>query len=390
VNTNKEIGAIYSAGLVQGVVLVAFPAASTIITSPHAYNFSSTAYGSLFIPQALLSIAASALNPALCRKIGSKKVFLLGLTANLISMLLLALSWIAMKDQALSYPMLLIATGSLGLGFGLLVPTLNGMAALLKPEKIDSLLLMLNALLGVGTALAPLFISLFVVIGFWWGLPTLLVCSLIALLLYSYPLALPGGKITISSKSSLDIPERFWIFAAFALLYGIIETLNGNWVSIYMSKHLHADIKIQSMALTAFWGMVTFGRLFFSAIQKFFREQLAFQISPFISAAAFLIIAYLPQGAEYWAIAAFGLTGLGCSTLLPLIISFGSKQLKSIAASIPGMIISFYLLGYGIAAFGVGPLEEMAHLDLRMIYAIGALVAFILGLISLVIIQTKK
>jgi MFS family permease len=157
-----------------------------------------------------------------------------------------------------------------------------------------------------------------------------------------------------------------------------------------MKNTFHAPLAIQSFALAAFWGMVTFGRVFFAAMKKYFREGLAFQISPFISSLAFILIATLPPNAQYWAVAAFGLSGFGCSTLLPLIISFGSQQLEMIASSIPGMVISFYLLGYGIAAFGVGPLEEIARINLRAIYAIGSLIAFLLGIISLMIIETDK
>lgn len=385
----KECVAIYSAALLQGITLVAFPAASTILTSPDAFNFSSTAYGSLFIPQALLSILAAALNPKLCRMFTSKSIFLFGLVANLFAMALLAASVITMNDQVLAHTILLFATACLGLGFGLTVPTLNAMGALLYPTRIDNTLLIINALLGIGTALAPVFIALFTAIGFWWELPLLLVVLINVLLFFSQPLSLPGGNIQTKWQdySERSIPSRFWIFAIFALLYGIIETINGNWVSIYMSTHLKASLAIQSLALTAFWGMVTFGRLFFAAIDKSFREQLAYQISPFISAVAFLIIAALPEGENYMAIFAFGLIGFGCSTLLPLTISFGSQQLKSMATSIPGMFISFYLLGYGIAAFGVGPLVEAAHIGLRDIYLFGAAISVILGFVSLKIVK---
>jgi NAD(P)-dependent dehydrogenase (short-subunit alcohol dehydrogenase family) len=48
-----------------------------------------------------------------------------------------------------------------------------------------------------------------------------------------------------------------------------------------------------------------------------------------------------------------------CSALLPLVISFGQAELKTIAASVAGGLIAFYQIGYGIAAFGVGPLMRM-------------------------------
>ena len=40
--TEKEAKVVYAAGLVQGIVLVTFPAASTIFTDPGEYDLSNT------------------------------------------------------------------------------------------------------------------------------------------------------------------------------------------------------------------------------------------------------------------------------------------------------------------------------------------------------------
>jgi hypothetical protein len=61
----REIGAVYLAGTVQGVALVTFPAASTIFTSPSYYGLSNTAYGGMFLPQAVTAIASSLLGAGL-------------------------------------------------------------------------------------------------------------------------------------------------------------------------------------------------------------------------------------------------------------------------------------------------------------------------------------
>ena len=194
-----------------------------------------------------------------------------------------------------------------------------------------------------------------------------------------------GLKITEEesqqSVETTQMPALAYVFIAFAFLYGIVETLNGNWVSIYMSKHLGAPMNLQALALIAFWGMVTFGRIFFSVMSRVLSESVAFQLAPLLSAIAFVLIASLLAGQSTLAVLAFGLVGFGCSVLLPLCISFGGKQLKTYAASVPGMIISSYLLGYGVAAFGVGPLQEFAHISLRIIYLIGALIACLLWLL---------
>lgn len=384
----KEIAVIYAAGLAQGIALVAFPAASTIFTNPQEFNFSNTDYGSLFIPQVVVAIIASALSMKLSKYYGSKIVFLVGLIANLMAMGLLSFSAFVMNNHSLAYGTLLCATGFLGLGFGLTIPTLNTMAALLYPEKVERAILILNALLGIGTALAPVFIAIFMGLGIWWGLPTLIAILIILLILVSYPLKLPGGNIKIASQLSTSMPmsHHFWIFAAFALFYGMIETLNGNWVTIYMSQQVNASIFIQSMALTTFWGMVTFGRVFFALIEKKCKEQKTYQILPFIAAVAFVLITFIHPHNEYWGVFAFGMAGFGCSALLPLTISFGNSMIPSSS----GGIIAFYLLGVGVAAFGAGPLQEIAHINLQEIYSIGIGISLALGAIAYLIIKSQK
>ena len=47
------------------------------------------------------------------------------------------------------------------------------MTAAFHPDKIDASVLTLNVLLGVGTALAPVLVAIFVGLGFWWGLAVL-------------------------------------------------------------------------------------------------------------------------------------------------------------------------------------------------------------------------
>jgi MFS family permease len=81
---------------------------------------------------------------------------------------------------------------------------------------------------------------------------------------------------------------------------------------------------------------------------------------------------------------AFALAGFGCSALLPLTISFGQERLASMSAAMAGLVIAFYELGYGIAAFGVGPLRR-AGLTLPDLYAASAVVAVALGLLSLAV-----
>ena len=369
-----EIFSIYCAGLFQGIALVAFPAASSVFTSPHEFNLSLAAYGGLFIPQALLSIATSLLSSKL-RKIRS--LFLWGLLANLLAMVLLTVS-ATLVHHPLAYPILLVATSCLGIGFGFTVPSINTFASLFFPKKIDSAILILNALLGLGTALAPVFVAVFIGLGFWWGLPLMMSAAIAALLLFSIALQLKEGHAV--SRTIHAIPKRFWLFAGCALLYGIVETVNGNWATVYMSTTVHAATGMASLALALFWAMITLGRLTFAGLNN---EKLIYCILPFIVAASFL---YISTNAVF-SILKFALAGLGCSALLPLTISLGQHQLKSISTSVAGGIIAFYLLGYGIASFGVGALQ--GFLGLSAIFRLSAILAILLGSLSFLVSYRK-
>ena len=87
--TQAETRVVYAAGAAQGIVLVTFPAASTIFTSSSEYGLSNTQYGVLFLPQVAAAITASLLGGWLARRFGTKRVYLAGLASGLVSMLLL-------------------------------------------------------------------------------------------------------------------------------------------------------------------------------------------------------------------------------------------------------------------------------------------------------------
>src|SRR5258708_21980347 len=72
-------------------------------------------------------------------------------------------------NQPVPYGLLLVATACLGAGFGLTVPAINALTAAFHPDRVDASVLVLNALLGLGTVLAPVFVAIFVGLGFWWG-----------------------------------------------------------------------------------------------------------------------------------------------------------------------------------------------------------------------------
>jgi hypothetical protein len=111
-------------------------------------------------------------------------------------------------------------------------------------------------------------------------------------------------------------------------------------------------------------------------------------VLPFVLVGVFLVIASLSEGDDVAGVLAFGVAGLGCSALLPLTISFAQADLTAISAATAGMVIACYQLGYGLAAFGAGPLQD-AGVSLPAIFGGAAIAAAVMAGLSFVITRPQ-
>jgi FHS family glucose/mannose:H+ symporter-like MFS transporter len=376
-----EIGLLYLSGVAQGLALVTFPAASTIFTDPNGFNLSSTQYGAMFIPQVVLAILASAFGSRLARRFGLRGVLLFGLCGDLAAMALLAGSPSMMGTPA-AYVVLCAATGALGAGFGATVMALNTLVEGFFPRNADGAVLLLNALLGVGTALAPVLVALFTALGLWWALPLLMVVLLAGLL---------GGtlraqlRLPYNAAGDGGLPPRFWLYAAAVLLYGVAETLCGNWATLYLAGQRGVSGQKAAFALTAFWVMVTLGRVLIAVLERIVASRWIYLALPVLLGLAFQIVANAGGAAS--GIAAFAAAGFACSAFLPLSISFAGAEFPRQAATMSGALIAFYQVGYGIAAFGVGPLRQRAGLDYSVMFSGAGIVALALAFVAFTLIR---
>ena len=383
-----EIGLINVSGLVQGLALVTFPAASSIFTSPQGFGFSASRYGMMFIPQVALAILASGFGPRLAHRWTLKRVLQAGLSADLLAMILLAGSRLLVEVPGAAYAMLLVATGSLGFGFGAAVMAMNTYAQTFAPGHEDRSVLVLNGLLGAGTALAPLFVAIFLGAGVWWLMPLMVAAALTALLLLGTKVPLEASVGDVGNAASAErLPGRFWLFAAAVLLYGVAETLNGNWSGPYLTRERGLSAESASFALMAFWAMVTVGRILCATASERTVPWIYAGL-PVVLIAAFQMVSHASGEAE--SIVAFGLSGFGCSAFFPLCISLSGQEFPRLTAAMSGALVAFYQAGYGVAAFGVGPLRESAGLPFHTIYSWGSAIAVAMFAVAFAVAQLRR
>jgi FHS family glucose/mannose:H+ symporter-like MFS transporter len=390
VASRTEIAVVYLAAVVQGLALVTFPAASSIFTSPDGFGFDSTRYGTMFLPQVVLAVLASGLAPKLARRWSLRRVLLMGFAGDIVSMALLALSVLLLGAPDMAFGILLVASGALGLGFGATVMALNTYAETFFPESADRAVLLLNALLGLGTALAPVLVAAVIAIEAWWLLPVVVAGIMMLILGVALAQPLRASAETVGSGAPRRIgwsglPPRFWLYAAAVLLYGVLETLSGNWAMLYLSGERGVSARGASYALTAFWTMVTVGRLLIAAISRWVPARWIYVALPILLLVAFQFASHAQS--ETGGIIALGLAGLACSAFLPLSISFGGNEFPRLSAVMAGELIAFYQLGYGIAAFGIGPLHDLVGLSFSTLFASGSIVAVPLAVVATLVIR---
>jgi len=211
--------------------------------------------------------------------------------------------------------------------------------------------------------------------------------ALTALLLLSTKMPLAASAVAHGGTAE-RLPWSFWLFATAVLLYGVAETLNGNWSGQYLTRERGLSAGSASFALMAFWAMVTVGRILFATVSSERTVPWIYAGLPVVLIAAFQMVSGARGAAE--SIVAFGLSGLGCSAFFPLSISLCGQEFPKQGALTSGELVAFYQAGYGVAAFGVGPLRDLAGLSFQAIYSWGSVIGVAMFGIAFVVGQLRR
>src|SRR4029450_9360354 len=137
-------------------------------------------------------------------------------------------------------------------------------------------------------------------------------------------------------------PDAFGFFAGAVFVYGILETLNGNWAMLYLTGERGVSARGAAFALAAFWVMVTLGRVAVAMIARYVPARCTYAPLPVLLFITFQIVSHV-QG-QAGGIIALGLAGLACSAFLPLSISFGGKEFPHLSALMAGERVAVYSL----------------------------------------------
>ncbi|MBJ7449750.1 MAG: MFS transporter [Parachlamydiales bacterium] len=382
------ISALYLQGLIQGIAFTTIPAAGNFLTSSQGFNLTTSQYGSLFLPMILGAILSSFFGGELAKRIGIKVIFGIGGVFNIAAMAIFA----ALPLTNTFLPLLYIGMFLLGSGFGANLTTLNSFVLHYFPKKSSAALTALHSCLGIGTAIGPLTFSSFLKMKMWWVDPLLISAAFLILLVWSlvvFPLRINFVKTKKTIHSSHGTAH--WIiyvaFASIALLYGICETTFGNWGPYFLHNQRGFSQTLADEALALFWGTLTAGRIIvvilcLSIAPKWIYRSLA----PIIITALIVLLLTTNQS---MALIAFALAGLGCSAFLPLTINLAQKSFMPIAQAVSGEMVAIYMLGYGLAAEGIGLIHRYTTMSWNMLFCWLILVSGLIALLTFIVARRK-
>ncbi|GAB4225418.1 MAG: hypothetical protein Tsb0021_00060 [Chlamydiales bacterium] len=360
------------------------PAASIILTSKDYQNLTANEYGGLFLPMIILAILISGIGGNFARQHGIRSLLLPSILCNAISMSLLATTQGTLDHPLTTYALLLVGMAMLGAGFGGCLTALNAAVVEMFPKKSATALTSLHALLGIGTVLGPMSLSVCHAIEQWWLAPfsVSVILTCLFFLAFLYPTIGVQDTITLHEDSPNNhVPRLLWVFLAITFLYGFCETVVGNWAPLYLSKVIKLPVPYPNYALAAFWGMVTIGRLLISLITNWISFRWFHALLPVFVSITFLTIPIItsPEGSVF----IMGLAGLCCSGLLPLNIGFGELAFSNFREIVSGRCICAYMTGYGAAAYGLGSMQSWNILPLNKIFYFATFPAIFLAILSL-------
>lgn len=356
--------AAYGGAFVVGATLVSFPASSVFLRASH--GFSDAQYGAIYLPQLVAALAGAVLGGVASRAWSLRGLYMASLALFLSAQGLLATS--AFLDADLAFIVIMVATASFGFGFGFGGGPLNGIVAALFPRTPNSAITALHMCAGAGLTVAPLAFAQLAAINQWVLGPVLLGVITVAMLALTLATRLPQPAPLAQSTANTLSPARdpvFWIVAIAAVAYALVEGTFSNWAILYLQDDVGLKVGIAAGALTAFWGMLTLGRLAATLLALRLRPLVFLCILPPLMVFALAgVRAIETPGA---ALLGFGFAGLACSAFFPMLVGFCAESHPRSVSWIAAMLTAALMIGVGLGSYAIGYLRGI--LAIRDLYA---------------------
>lgn len=384
----------YGYAFFQGFCLILIPAASFILKQEPFGSLSEHQYGGSFLPMNLSAVLVTVFFRAFLRRFGRQTLLAAGLAAHGVYAGALGAAALAGPSNAAVFFWLLLANLSLGIGFGLLISTANLAMVELHSEERDIYLMGLHGLLGVGAALAPAAVEFFFSRGLWryshaaylifWAA---LMASALILRPADYRLTGPGEAPEARGGGIFSLPPGAWFFLAAIFVYGIAESIAGNWASLFLTIDKQFTFRTAARSLSAFWISLTLGRILAALAATRVDARLLYRLSPVVMTAALIFLLRLRQ--EFLAVPVYALLGLGCSYFFPLSVGLSTQYHNRWRDELSSLGIGAIMAGVSFGTTLMGLLQGQKIIRIGQTFGLACACSALLTLISFALTRKK-
>jgi MFS family permease len=370
-----QASTVFLASFVQGLVGSAFPASAVVL---RGQGLSDLQYGSIFLPQMTLAAAGAMGGGVVLDRVGAKRALAIGIV--LMGLSQGALAAIALAGGVWAYPLALLGTSLLGLGAGVSAGPLNAYPQVLFPSRSESAVVGLHTVVGIGLAVTPALAGAALERGVWLTVPVLLAVANLALLLLVERLELPEPEPR-QPGAPVARPHgapALWLFLGVTGLYGLTESVYGNWGVVFLTEERALGAVSAGLALTTFWAALTAGRFAVAAVLLKVRPAPVLPVLATLMAAGCLLVP-LARSARGAALV-FALGGLGCSAVFPLTLGLAGRHFPVHRAFVSSALFAALVSGLGLGSLSTGLVHT--RLDLATLFRLAAIPPAIAALLA--------
>ncbi|MBB6670324.1 MFS transporter [Cohnella nanjingensis] len=326
----------------------------------HAYGVQYGDGGQLVMNQFLGGLVGTLCAPWLLRKLGKKRLLL----GALAFMLVAELSYTLLPPWGV---MLAIAPVA-GFGFGITEPVVGSFIIGSAGDKANTAMSRVEVFFGAGALVMPFVGALLIDIEQWrWAFGLVGVLSAITLLLWAFfwpsilnrPLdaeaAHAGSADAPARKSLLGRGPMRWVLITCAVFFAIyvgFEMSFAHYLPSLLVQNNGLSDATATLALSAFWGAMTIGRLFAGQLADRWGG-VAYLLSMCGAAAVMFVLMGALGGAAAMFVLAFG-AGLAMSGMFAVALVFANRSAPGMTERTTSMLMACGLLGGAVLPKGTG------------------------------------
>jgi len=242
--------------------------------------------------------------------------------------------------------MLLVGTGLLGLGSGLIDSATNTYVAVRRGTRAMGLI---HGMFGIGAIAGPLLVTALLQAGFSWRVAFTLLA--IGQALYVAGLRLLARDIDIQSSTDgysrrpglLRTPILIWSLVVFFVYLGIGAGA-GVWSFTYLTEERGMSEGVAGLVVASYWGGFTLARLLLAAVGERLHPDTVLRWSAVLTATAFMVFWW--SQSNWLAAAALIFAGFAHGPVFPLEVLLTPRRF--------GTTLTATVVGFQIAAGNIG------------------------------------